>query len=116
MMAKSVLNIQDSFLNQARRERISLTVRLTDGTCLEGRITAFDNFTMILFNEESEEQYLIYKHSMACLAPAAKTIVRWNNIARGPTREGDRDLRSDRPSGGFRDSMRDSDYARDDRG
>lgn len=92
-MAKSVLNIQDSFLNQARRERIPLNVRLTDGTTLSGRITAFDNFTLILFNEETEEQFLIYKHSMACLSPAAKTIVRWNNIARGPVREGEREIR-----------------------
>ncbi len=80
MAVKSVMNIQDSFLNQARRERISLDIHLVDGTELQGKISAFDNFTIILMNEEKEEQYLVYKHAVATVMPGAKTRVRWNQM------------------------------------
>ncbi|RJP33968.1 MAG: RNA chaperone Hfq [Candidatus Omnitrophota bacterium] len=80
MVVKSVMNIQDSFLNQARRERISLDIHLVDGTDLHGKISAFDNFTIILMNDEREEQYLIYKHAVATIMPGAKTRVRWNQM------------------------------------
>ncbi len=83
MAAKSVMNIQDSFLNQARRERISLDIHLVDGSDLHGKISAFDNFTVILINDEREEQYLIYKHAIATVMPTAKTRVRWNQMGEG---------------------------------
>jgi len=97
MAAKSVMNIQDSFLNQARRERISLDVHLVDGSDLHGKISAFDNFTIILLNDEREEQYLIYKHAVATIMPGAKTRVRWNQMGEGeaptkpPSRPRDRE-------------------------
>jgi host factor-I protein len=78
------MNIQDSFLNQARRERINLVVRLLDGSDLHGKISAFDNFTIILQNDEREEQYLIYKHAIATLSPGAKQRVRWNQVGGPP--------------------------------
>ena len=65
MVVKSVMNIQDSFLNQARREKVALNIHLLDGSDLHGKISAFDNFTVILINDEREEQYLIYKHAIA---------------------------------------------------
>lgn len=80
MAAKSVMNIQDSFLNQARRERVALDIHLIDGSDLHGKISAFDSFTVILINDEREEQYLIYKHAIATIMPAAKTRVRWNQL------------------------------------
>ncbi len=83
MAVKSVMNIQDSFLNQARRERIALDIHLIDGSDLHGKISAFDNFTVILMNDEREEQYLIYKHAIATVTPAAKTRVRWNQMGEG---------------------------------
>ncbi len=81
--AKGTMNIQDSFLNQARRERINLVIHLLDGSDLHGKISAFDNFTIILQNDEREEQYLIYKHAVATLSPGAKQKVRWNQVG-GP--------------------------------
>lgn len=78
-MAKSALNIQDSFLNQARKDHTILTFHLVDGSELVGKISAFDSFTVIVFNPEREEQYLVYKHSIATVAPAPKTLVRWND-------------------------------------
>lgn len=83
MAQKSVMNIQDSFLNQARRERVSLEIHLVDGSTLQGKISAFDSFTIILLNEEKDEQYLIYKHAIATVTPAAKTRVRWNQMGEG---------------------------------
>jgi len=80
MVVKSVMNIQDSFLNQARREKVALNIHLLDGSDLHGKISAFDNFTVILINDEREEQYLIYKHAIATVTPAAKTRVRWNQM------------------------------------
>ncbi len=78
-MAKSALNIQDSFLNQARKDHTILTFHLVDGSELAGKISAFDSFTVILFNPDKEEQYLVYKHSIATIAPAPRTLVRWND-------------------------------------
>ncbi len=80
---KSVMNIQDSFLNQARRERVSLDVHLIDGSDLHGKISAFDSFTIILLNDERDEQYLVYKHAIATVMPAPKTRVRWNQMGDG---------------------------------
>ncbi len=74
------MNVQDSFLNQARREKIALTVHLVDGSDLHGKVSAFDNFTVILVNDEREEQYLVYKHAVATVMPSPKTKVRWNQM------------------------------------
>ena len=94
-MAKSILNIQDSFLNQARKDKVGITVHLLDGSTLRGKITAFDNFTMIIANDNEDEQNLVYKHSIATMTPENK--VRWN-IAGGPRDErGDRDMRDRDP-------------------
>lgn len=84
MVAKSVMNVQDSFLNQARRERLSLTIHLVDGSDLHGKISAFDSFTVIMMNDEREEQYLIYKHAIATVMPSPKTKVRWNQMDTPP--------------------------------
>jgi len=83
MAQKSVMNIQDSFLNQARRERVALNIHLLDGSELHGKISAFDSFTIILLNDEREEQYLVYKHAIATVNPAAKARVRWNQMDEG---------------------------------
>jgi host factor-I protein len=77
---KSVMNIQDSFLNQARRERVSIEIHLIDGSKLQGKISAFDSFTLILMNEEQDEQYLIYKHAIATVMPSGKNKIRWNQM------------------------------------
>jgi len=75
-MTKPQINIQDSFLNQARRDRISVTLKLTNGSDIHGKITAFDNFTLVMVNEEREEQYLVYKHAIAAIQPDEN--IRWN--------------------------------------
>lgn len=66
-MAQSV-NIQDHYLNVLRKERIAVTVFLTNGFQLRGNIKAFDNFTVLLDTEGKEQ--LIYKHAISTFVPA----------------------------------------------
>lgn len=66
-MAQSV-NIQDHYLNVLRKERIAVTVFLTNGFQLRGNIKAFDNFTVLLETDGKEQ--LIYKHAISTFAPA----------------------------------------------
>lgn len=65
-MAQSV-NIQDQYLNQLRKNRISVTVFLTNGFQLRGTVKAFDNFTVLL--ETEGKQQLLYKHAISTFAP-----------------------------------------------
>ncbi|HLQ70398.1 MAG TPA: RNA chaperone Hfq [Bacillota bacterium] len=65
-MSQSV-NIQDYFLNQLRKEHMSVTVILTNGFQLRGVLKAFDNFTILL--ETDGKQQLIFKHAISTFAP-----------------------------------------------
>ncbi len=66
-MAQTV-NIQDHYLNQLRKERVVVTVFLTNGFQLRGVVKAFDNFTVLL--ETDGKQQLIYKHAISTFAPS----------------------------------------------
>ncbi|MDX8047018.1 RNA chaperone Hfq [Gracilibacillus sp. S3-1-1] len=62
------VNIQDQYLNQLRKERMAVTVFLTNGFQLRGVVKAFDNFTVLL--ETEGKQQLIFKHAISTFAPA----------------------------------------------
>ncbi len=62
-MAKSVMNLQDSFLNQVRKENTEITMVMLDGSKLSGNVRGFDNFTVIMHAQGA--QHLIYKHAIA---------------------------------------------------
>jgi len=62
-MSKVSMNLQDSFLNQVRKENAEVKLILLDGTTLIGIIKGFDNFTVILGNRGV--QHLVYKHAIA---------------------------------------------------
>jgi host factor-I protein len=64
---KQSINIQDQFLNQLRKENISVTVFLLNGFQLRGHVKGFDNFTIIL--ESEGKQQLVYKHAISTFAP-----------------------------------------------
>ena len=64
-------NLQDLFLNQARKERINVSIYLTNGFQHRGIVKGFDNFVIMIENEG--KQNLIYKHAIATISPA-KTI------------------------------------------
>jgi host factor-I protein len=65
-------NIQDAFLNLSRRERLTVRVRLVDGTEFEARIKNFDRFAVIV--EQDGADHLIFKHAIATIrVPRALT-------------------------------------------
>ena len=61
-------NLQDIFLNQARRERQIVTVFLMNGFQMRGIVRGFDSFTVVVDCEGKQE--LIYKHAISTLIPA----------------------------------------------
>ena len=61
-------NLQDIFLNQLRRERISVTMFLMNGFQMHGTVKGYDGFTVVLDTEG--KQQLIYKHAISTIAPA----------------------------------------------
>lgn len=69
-MAKmqKVQNLQDLFLNQARRERMPVTMFLMNGFQLRGIIRGFDAFVVIV--DSDGRQQMIYKHAISTVAPA----------------------------------------------
>jgi len=62
------VNIQDSYLDRACRERAWLTVHLNGGKRLTGRIRAFDRYTLILEDRGSEQ--IVFKHAIATISMA----------------------------------------------
>lgn len=60
-------NIQDVFLNKIRKEKVTVTVFLVNGVKLQGIVTWFDNFSMLL-RRESQIQ-LVYKHAISTIMP-----------------------------------------------
>ncbi|KJD43908.1 RNA chaperone Hfq [Paenibacillus terrae] len=65
-MNKSI-NIQDTFLNQLRKDSIPVTVYLINGFQVRGTIKAFDNFTIVI--DSDGKQQLIYKHAISTFTP-----------------------------------------------
>ncbi|MCD7845151.1 MAG: RNA chaperone Hfq [Oscillospiraceae bacterium] len=61
-------NLQDSFLNQARRERMPVTLFLMNGFQLRGTIRGFDSFVVMV--DSDGKQQMIYKHAISTVAPA----------------------------------------------
>jgi host factor-I protein len=66
MDSKPVQNIQDSFLNTARKERIHITIYLLSGVKLTGRIRSFDKYSVVL--ETNNQEQLIFKHAISTVA------------------------------------------------
>ena len=62
-------NLQDKFLNQARREHLPLTVFLMNGFQMRGTLTGFDSFVILLQSEG--RQQMIYKHAVSTICPSA---------------------------------------------
>lgn len=58
-------NIQDAFLNHARRERLHVRIQLTNGTDFEGRIKNFDRFALII--EQDGADQMVFKHAIATI-------------------------------------------------
>jgi len=63
-------NIQDGFLNFARREKTTVTIYLVNGAKLLGRIKSFDRFSLIL--ESGAQEQLIFKHAISTISQARR--------------------------------------------
>jgi len=66
MENKPAQNIQDSFLNTARKEKINVTIYLLSGVKLTGRIRSFDKYSVVL--ETNNQEQLIFKHAISTVA------------------------------------------------
>ncbi|MEK7407048.1 MAG: RNA chaperone Hfq [Acidobacteriota bacterium] len=62
-MEKPAQNIQEAFLNNARKEKTLLTIYLMSGVKLSGRIRSFDKYSLIL--EANNQEQLIFKHAIS---------------------------------------------------
>ena len=68
MAAEKSQNVQDVFLNTLRKEKVPVTVFLVSGVKLQGTISGFDNFCLVL--RRAPQVQLVYKHSIATIVPA----------------------------------------------
>src|SRR5881628_130462 len=62
-MDKPAQNIQDAFLNNARKEKSVITIYLLSGVKLSGRIKSFDKYSLVL--ETNNQEQLIFKHAIS---------------------------------------------------
>ena len=62
-MEKLAQNIQEAFLNNARKDKTFLTIYLMSGVKLSGRIKSFDKYSVIL--ETNNQEQLIFKHAIS---------------------------------------------------
>ncbi len=62
-MEKPAQNIQDGFLNNARKDKVVVTIYLMSGVKLSGRIKSFDKYSMVL--ETNNQEQLIFKHAIS---------------------------------------------------
>lgn len=64
---KGAINLQDTFLNQIRKENMLSTVFLINGYQIKGVVRSFDSFTLLL--EVDGKQQLVYKHAVSTIIP-----------------------------------------------
>lgn len=68
MSGEKSQNVQDVFLNHVRKSKSAVTIFLINGVKLQGIITWFDNFSVLL-RRDSHSQ-LVYKHAISTIMPA----------------------------------------------
>ncbi len=67
-MNKPQLNLQDTFLNQVRKENVGVTIYLLGGVQLRGNVRGFDSFT-ILLDSPGKPTQMVYKHAVTSIVP-----------------------------------------------
>lgn len=66
MEKSSAQNIQDAFLNTARRDKANIVIHLLQGATLNGRIKSFDKFSVLL--DVGGQDFLIFKHAISTIS------------------------------------------------
>ena len=67
-------NLQDTFLNKSRQERIPVTVIMVNGFQMRGEIRGFDNFVVLV--DADGRQQMIYKHAISTITPSRPIDIR----------------------------------------
>ncbi len=67
-------NVQDVFLNKCRKDKQSVTVFLVNGVKLQGVVSWFDNFSLLLGRDS--QQQLVYKHAISTIMPSGPLNLR----------------------------------------
>jgi len=73
MAAERAQNLQDTFLNHVRKQKIPLTIFLVNGVKLQGIVTWFDNFCVLLRRDGHSQ--LVYKHAISTIMPGGPISV-----------------------------------------
>ncbi len=68
MSSEKTQNVQDVFLNYIRKQKSSVTVFLVNGVKLQGIVTWFDNFSILLRRDGHSQ--LVYKHAISTIMPS----------------------------------------------
>ncbi len=77
-MKNTALNLQDLFLNNARKERIPVTIYLMNGVQVKGMVKGFDSY-IIMLEGENKQQNMIYKHAVSTILPSRHINLQNNN-------------------------------------
>ncbi|HOP19324.1 MAG TPA: RNA chaperone Hfq [Amphiplicatus sp.] len=68
-MTEKKQNLQDTFLNHVRKNKVPVTIFLVNGVKLQGVVTWFDNFCVLL--KRDGQVQLVYKHAVSTVMPSA---------------------------------------------
>ncbi|MEO0329670.1 MAG: RNA chaperone Hfq [Pseudomonadota bacterium] len=71
-MAEKSQNLQDAFLNEVRKQKIPLTIFLVNGVKLNGVVSWFDNFCVLLRRDGISQ--LVYKHAISTIMPSSPVL------------------------------------------
>lgn len=75
-MSEKKQNLQDTFLNQVRKSKTPVTIFLVNGVKLQGVVSWFDNFCVLLRRDGQSQ--LVYKHAISTVMPQ-QPVTLWDN-------------------------------------
>lgn len=81
-MAERPQSLQDTFLNYVRKHKTPLTIFLINGVKLQGIVTWFDNFCVLLRRDGHSQ--LVYKHAISTIMPGAPVVLMDQEPGDGP--------------------------------
>jgi host factor-I protein len=87
MENKPAQNIQDSFLNTARKDKSQITIYLLSGVKLTGRIRSFDKYSVVL--ETNNQEQLIFKHAISTVVMAKGSTPHHGDSRHGQAGDGE---------------------------
>jgi len=70
-------SLQDPFLNALRRQKVPVAIYLTNGIKLNGNVSAFDQYVILLKSNNNTKQ-LVFKHAIATVVPTRNVV--WNDL------------------------------------